>query len=306
MPEEYTQARKSHICFYEDVPLYHQTNENMFVLYKPAGITLSNMRLKDGRVPDRLYINQEDKISGIQEVQKIFNQQLKENIRSNNLKKVKETIINIMEETLKEPRSGSLEGVSETVEILVSEYTKDSDIIKKLLFISAKDYTTVLHSINVMVLLLVYASYLNCSLAEKKIWGLAALLHDVGKTKINTELLKASRKLTDKEFKEIQRHTILGYSILNKCKFGSPEIKLAALQHHERIDGSGYPKKITRIDKVAQFLGFIDCYEALTNDDRPYRTAIDPFKALVLIKKDVEAKKFDRNIFETFTKSLGQ
>jgi len=125
-------------------------------------------------------------------------------------------------------------------------------------------------------------------------------------TKINTELLKAPRKLTDKEFKEIQRHTIIGYTILKNCKFGSPEIKLAALQHHERIDGSGYPKKITRIDKVAQFLGFVDCYEALTNDDRPYRTAMDPFNALVLIKKDVEAKKFDRNIFETFTKCLAQ
>lgn len=306
MPEEYIQVRKSQFHFYENVPLYFQTNEDIFVLYKPEGITLDNMRLKDGRVPDKLYINQEDKIKGIQEVQKIFNQQLKENIQSNSPKKVKETIVNIMEETLKEPRSGSLEGVSETVGILVNEYTKDSDIIKNLLFISSKDYTTVLHSINVMTLLLVYASYLNCSLAEKKIWGTAALLHDVGKTKINTELLKAPRKLTDKEFKEIQRHTTLGYTILENCKFDSPEIKLAALQHHERIDGSGYPKKTTHIDKLSQFLGFIDCYEALTNDDRPYRTAMDPFKALLLIKKDVEAKKFDRNIFETFTKSLAQ
>lgn len=304
MPEEYIQARKSQFHFYEDVPLYHQTTENMFVLYKPAGITLNNMRLKDGRVPDRLYINQEDKIRGIQEVQKIFNQQLKENIRSNNPKKVKETIVNIMEETLKEPRSGSLEGVSETVEILVSEYTKNSDIIKNLLFISVKDYTTVLHSINVMVLLLVYASYLNCSLAEKKIWGLAALLHDVGKTKINTELLRASRKLTGKEFKEIQRHTILGYTILDKCKFGSPEIKLAALQHHERIDGSGYPNRITRISNISQIVSFFDCYEALTNDDRPYRRAMDPLKALELIRNDVEAKKFNRNIFEKFAYSL--
>lgn len=306
MPKEYIQARKSQFHFYEEVPLYCQTNEDTFILYKPAGININNMRLKDGRVPDRLYLNQDDKIRGIQEVQKVFNQQLKENIRSKNPKKIKETIVGIMEETLKEPRSGSLEGVSETVEILVSEYTKDFDIIKNLLFVSSKDYTTVLHSINVMALFLGYASYLNCSLAEKKIWGLAALLHDIGKTRINTELLKAPRTLTDKEFKEIQQHTILGHNILNNCKFGNPEIELAALQHHERIDGSGYPKKTTRINKVAQLLGLIDCYEALTNDDRPYRTAMDPFNALALLKKDVEAKKFDLNIFEMFAKSLAQ
>ena len=81
-----------------------------------------------------------------------------------------------MEETLTEPRSGSLEGVSETVEILVSEYTKEPDVIRNLLFVSSKDYTTVLHSINVMALALGYAFYVNSSLAEKRVLGLSAHL----------------------------------------------------------------------------------------------------------------------------------
>jgi HD-GYP domain-containing protein (c-di-GMP phosphodiesterase class II) len=79
---------------------------------------------------------------------------------------------------------------------------------------------------------------------------------------------------------------------------------LAALQHHEKLDGRGYPNKLTQISEVSQVIGFIDCYEALTNDDRPYRSAMDPLKALRLIKKDVEAGKFDKKIFEKFAYSL--
>ncbi|MEE8423143.1 MAG: HD domain-containing phosphohydrolase [Thermodesulfobacteriota bacterium] len=304
MEREYIPARTTQLNYYKDVPLYIQGQEQKFVLYKPSGMTLHDMRIAEGLHPKKLYIKQTDKIAGIQEVQKVFNQQLKENIQSGNPEKIKELIVSIMEETLTEPRSGSLEGVSDTVNILVTEYTEESDVIKNLWDVSSKDYTTVLHSINVMALVLSYASFMDCSLPQKKIWGLSALLHDVGKTKINTDLLTAPRKLTDEEFQEIQRHTTAGFTILNNCKFESREIKLAALQHHEKLDGSGYPNGLTRTSEVSQIIGFIDCYEALTNDDRPYRSAMDPLKALKLIKKDVEAGKFDKKIFEKFSYSL--
>jgi len=304
MGQEYIIARKTQLNFYKNVPLYINSKGVNFVIYKPSGMTLNDMRIEEGLFPEKLYIKQTDKIKGLQEAQKVFNQQLKKNISDNNPKKVKETIVNIMQETLTEPRSGSLEAVSETVDILVTEYTSESDVIKNLLDVSTKDYTTVLHSVNVMALVLGYAGYANYSLDQKKILGLSALLHDVGKTKINTELLTAPRKLTDEEFVEIQRHTIMGYNILKNCKFRNKEIKLAALQHHEKLDGSGYPNRLTQISEVAQVIGFIDCYEALTNDDRPYRSSMDPLKALKLIKTDVEAGKFKKNVFEKFAYSL--
>jgi len=304
MEQEYIPARTTQLNYYKDVPLYVQGKGQKFVLYKPSGVTLHGMRVTEGLHPKKLHIKQTDKIAGIQEVQKVFNHQLKENIQSNNPEKIRDTVVSIMEETLTEPRSGSLEGVSDTVNILVTEYTEEFDVIKNLWDVSSKDYTTVLHSINVMALVLSYASFMDYSLPHKKILGLSALLHDVGKTKINTDLLTAPRKLTDEEFLEIQRHTTAGFTILNNCKFESREIKLAALQHHEKLDGNGYPNGLTRTSEVSQIIGFIDCYEALTNDDRPYRSAMDPLKALKLIKKDVEAGKFDKNIFEKFTHSL--
>ena len=304
MEQEYIPARTTQLNYYKDVPLYVQGKGQKFVLYKPSGITLQDMRVAEGLYPKKLYIKQTDKIAGIQEVQKVFNQQLKEYIQSNSSNKIRETLVNIMEETLTEPRSGSLEGISDTVNILVDEYSKEHDVIKNLWDVSFKDYTTALHSINVMALVLTYASHADYSLSQQKLMGLCALLHDVGKTKINTDLLTSSKRLTDEEFMEMQRHSTMGFNILSNCKFESREIKLVALQHHEKLDGSGYPNQLRQISEVAQIIGFIDCYEALTSDDRPYRNSLEPLKALMLIKKDVEAGKSDKNIFEKFAYSL--
>ena len=106
MNEEYVQARKTFLAFYKDIPLYCLTNEKRFILYKSPGISINNMRVEDGLIADKLYIHRKDHIKGIQEVQKAFNRRLKEDIRSNRPEKVKETIVNIMKETLKDTRDG--------------------------------------------------------------------------------------------------------------------------------------------------------------------------------------------------------
>ena len=304
MESTYIPARATQLNYYVNVPLYTQGKGHKFVLYKPSGKTLNDIRIAEGLHPKKLYIKQTDKIAGIQEVQKFFNQQLKENIQSNNSDKIRETVVSIVEETLTEPRSGSLEGVSDTVNILVDEYTQDKDVIRNLVDMSAKDYTTALHSVNLMALVLGYAAHVDCSPFEQKIMGLCALLHDVGKTRIDAKLLAASKKLTDEEFIIMQRHSTAGFNILSSCKFESREIKLVALQHHEKLDGTGYPNKSRQITELSQIIGFIDCYEALTSDDRPYRNSLEPLKALMLIKKEVEVGRFDKKIFEKFAYSL--
>lgn len=155
-----------------------------------------------------------------------------------------------------------------------------------------------------MALAIRYASSRNYSVSETKILGLSALLHDVGKTKADTDLLLAPRKLNDGEFAKIKSHTIQGYNILRRCKFANPEIRLSALQHHEKLDGSGYPNGLTQISKFARIIGLLDSFEALTNDERPYRDAMIPYNALDLIQKEVNAGKFDKDIYAKFIHSL--
>jgi putative nucleotidyltransferase with HDIG domain len=303
---EYIQARGSQLSYYREVPLYNKIEEREFVLYKPSGRTLGEMRIEDGRHPERLFIKQTDKLNGIREAQKAFNKQLEQDVKSGNPEKVKETLVNIVEETLREPRSGGLEGISETVDILISDYTQESNVVANLIKMSGKDYSTILHSINVMAFSLAFASYSRFTKQESKLLGLCSLLHDVGKTKIDQEILHAPRKLTDNEFEIMKTHTINGYKILKSCNFKQKEIGLCALEHHEKTDGSGYPYRKKETSPYSQIIAIIDCYEALTNDERPYRSAMEAFDALNhVVGKDVRNGKFNREVYSQFVKSLG-
>jgi putative nucleotidyltransferase with HDIG domain len=303
---EYIPARKSQLRFYRDVELYAKGGGKEFVLYKQSGIILSDMRIDYGTHPGVLYIRKTDKLKGLQEAQKGFNKQLEKDVRSGNPAKVKETLVTVMEETLTEPRSGSLEGFSDTVSVLVSDYSKESDVVRSLIDMSYTDYSTILHSINVMAFAIGFASHMKYSRSKVKTLGLCALLHDVGKTKVNQEILTAPRRLTDEEFEEMKSHTTTGYKILSECNFSNKDISLVALEHHEKLDGSGYPKNKTKISEPAQIIGIIDCYEALTNDCRPYRSAMGAFDTLYeIIGKDVKAGKFNQEIYCEFVRSLG-
>jgi len=265
---------------------------------------MTDLRLDEERHPTELYIHQKDRISAIKELQKGFNRQIAKSIKTGNVLEVKSTLCDLVAETLTEPRSGTLKALPETVDTLVSGYSKNSEIIKTFASISFKDYTTVIHSVNVMALTLGFCFHSKISLPETKRLGLSALMHDVGKTEIPDRILKASRKLTNKEFKVMKRHPKIGESII-KFKNGlDVEIAQGALEHHEKLDGSGYPRGINHISFAGQLLGIIDCYEALTNEERPYRRAKSPLDTLKLIKQDVETGKFDRKIFEKFCYSL--
>jgi HD-GYP domain-containing protein (c-di-GMP phosphodiesterase class II) len=301
--KNYIAIRNSQINYYKDVGLYY-IEGGSFVLYKPPGKSMTELRLNEKMHPTQLYIHQNDRITAIRELQKGFNRHIAQSIKTGNAKEVKSTLCSLVEETLAEPRSGTLKALPETVDILVSGYAKSPQILKTFASISFKDYTTVIHSVNVMALTLGFCFYSKLSLHETKRLGLSALMHDVGKTEIPDSILKAPRKLTAGEFKIMQRHPKVGEFII-KFKSGiDSSIARGALEHHEKLDGSGYPQRIKHISFVGQLLGIIDCYEALTNEERPYRRAKSPLDTLKLIKRDVEAGQFNRKIFEKFCYSL--
>ena len=119
-------------------------------------------------------------------------------------------------------------------------------------------------------------------LSDWQIMGVyvAGLLHDVGKVAVPAEILNKSGKINSSEFSIIQNHCQVGYEILEKIDFPWPVTK-AVLQHHERLDGSGYPHKLTGDEIVieARILGVADVVEAMSSH-RPYRPALGLAKAL--------------------------
>ncbi|MFW5689632.1 MAG: HD-GYP domain-containing protein [Spirochaetota bacterium] len=301
-------VRKSNLKFYDDVELYYRNPAGKVSLYKPKGMSFTDDALSAKPYLGELYIKPDDKLRALREAQRGFSTNLTERILRANASDtvgIKHDLTVIIDETLSEPRSGSLTVVPDFVSSIVGAYSDQPSVIKQLARISHTDYTTAIHSINVMALTVGFCYYTGRSLEQTRALGLAALLHDVGKTDVDPEVLVAPRRLTDAEFAEMARHPEAGARILES--YGG-ELSVAiegTLEHHLKLDGSGYPaSRGTSISEAGRIIAIIDAYEALTNDDRPYRTAMRPLEALRLLKQDSDAGKYDRALFAQFAYSL--
>ena len=111
MNTEFTLIKSSHFFAYQKFPLYYQSVNGDFVLYKPAGITLEDMRIRERLLPKKLYIQNKNKIKAVKEIQKEFNSQLKQSIQQKDQANVRNIVQNVVKVTLEEPVSGSIEGI---------------------------------------------------------------------------------------------------------------------------------------------------------------------------------------------------
>lgn len=303
---EWIEVRKSNIKYYNDLDLYYRAPAGEILLYKHAGLVYDKEYQDKHPYKGKLYISVDDKLKSLEIVQKEFSRHLTTNLKRKKTSEVKKELINIVGETLSQPRSGSLKVVPETVNSIVEGFSDQPQIVKNLAIMSHIDYSTTIHSINVMALMISYCYYTKKPIDVTRKYGLAALLHDVGKAdnSFPESILKENRKLTDKEFEIVKRHPVLGEEILLEYGKELEPAIAGTLEHHEKLDGSGYPYGKTDISECGRILGIIDCYEAITNDERPYRHAMLPIKALTLLKEDVDKGFFDKEIFTNFAYSL--
>lgn len=134
----------------------------------------------------------------------------------------------------------------------------------------------------------------------------AGLFHDIGNAKIDLDILQKPSTLTSTEVEEIRRHTMYGYELLKNVKGISEGVRLAALQHHEKVDGSGYPLRLQadQIHIYAKIVGVADIFHAMTLS-KTYSQAQSPY--LVLEQIDSEAfGKLDPKIVTTFISKVTQ
>lgn len=169
---------------------------------------------------------------------------------------------------------------------------------------TADDYTY-MHSVAVCALMIALARQLGLDEEQTRQAGLAGLLHDLGKAWVPNAILNKPGKLTDEEFAEIKKHPSHGHAALLQGS-GVPEMALdVCLHHHEKTDGSGYPKglKANEISLFAKMGAVCDVYDSITSN-RPYKAGWDPAESL---RKMAEWSKghFDEAVFQAFVKSLG-
>lgn len=167
------------------------------------------------------------------------------------------------------------------------------------------DDSTFNHSMNVALICNVFADWMHMSGMEKEIATVAGLLHDIGKLRIPEQIVKKAARLTDEEYLLIKTHPMEGYNILFESRFIS-SIQNAALMHHERYDGTGYPLglKGNQIDKYAKMVAIADVYDAMTAA-RVYRGALCPFKVIEMFESE-GLSMFDPEYLLVFMENIVQ
>jgi putative nucleotidyltransferase with HDIG domain len=195
------------------------------------------------------------------------------------------------------------EDVKESFQPLVENFRTERDVVSLLLMLNSQDDYTYQHSVQVGMLSYYIARWLKWSEEETVRAGRAGFLHDIGKCRISEAILNKPYKLTDDEFDQIKDHPKLGYEIL-KSSFEDPAIALAALQHHERMDGKGYPMGLSKdqIHPLAKIVAVADVYSAMISS-RVYREKRD----LLFVLKELHELSFeqlDPDVTHTFIRHM--
>lgn len=165
------------------------------------------------------------------------------------------------------------------------------------------DEHTFKHSVDVATMAMIVAR--KYGLNDNQVYqiGIAGLLHDIGKSKIPNEILNKAGKLTDDEFTIMKMHSTYGYHILEPKKDISQEVKLGVLQHHEKMNGRGYPMQVTgeRIHLFSRIISIADIYDALVTE-RPYKKPFSPRAAVEMIMSMTE--ELDIKVMKCFMESV--
>ncbi|MBB1385119.1 HD-GYP domain-containing protein [Pseudoalteromonas sp. SG45-5] len=181
---------------------------------------------------------------------------------------------------------------------------RNQDALACLTQMRQKDAYLLEHSINVSILMSIFAKHLNIEkdIIEELTTG--ALLHDIGKIKIPDEVLNKPGRFTEAEFEIMKNHSLFSKEILEEAGLTGIAVDIAGM-HHERLDGKGYPfgKKGEEISQYVRMSSIVDVYDALTAE-RVYKAGMEPIKAFKILK-DGCPDSFDPVLLNKFIQCIG-
>ncbi|AGX88269.1 HD-GYP domain-containing protein [Candidatus Symbiobacter mobilis] len=197
------------------------------------------------------------------------------------------------------------ESANALVEEISDSITRNPGAIISLARLKTADDYTYMHSVAVCAMMVALARQLDLGAETTRSCGLAGLLHDMGKVAVPKSILNKPGKLTEEEFEKMKAHPGEGHDILLRSEGMDPIALDVVWHHHEKVDGSGYPKRL-RDEEITLFskMGAVcDVYDAITSN-RPYKNGWDPAESM---RKMAEWTRthFDQRIFQYFVKSMG-
>ncbi len=253
--------------------------------------------------------NVAETVTAIEETQK--EEQPKSVSLEDELNAARETLARAKESTIQmfqQARMGQsikTEDLAPLVDEISESLNRNAAAILTLTRMKTSDDYTYLHSVAVCALMIALAKQLNYK-GDLQELGTAGLLHDIGKVAMPDEVLNKPGKLTDEEYEIMKSHPRRGWEIL-RDSFNAGETALdVCLHHHERVDGKGYPDKLSGDDLslVARMGAVCDVYDAITSE-RCYKPGWDPAEALKRMAEWQQQGQFDKTVFNAFVKTVG-
>lgn len=198
-----------------------------------------------------------------------------------------------------------IDALSEGIDSILSCSRNGTHIFHMLQCMRDYDDLTYVHSTNVALICHTIGNWLHLDEHDLHALTVCGLLHDIGKLLVPHEIIDKPTALTDAEYKVIMTHSYKGYEVM-KDQIFDMRIKLCALMHHERCDGSGYPNHL-RSDEIIEFAKIVaiaDTYDAMTSS-RIYRAPMCPFEVINIF--EIEGlHKFDPHILLTFLHEMAE
>lgn len=194
--------------------------------------------------------------------------------------------------------------IGQIVDDIMNVITGSDDVLMVLTDVYLYDEYIYQHSFQVTMYSIAIAKEMGYSYEDIRIIGIGAMLHDVGKLLIPSEVLMKPGKLTTEEFDIMKQHARFGFDLLRNLHSVSLLVAHCAFQHHERIDGSGYPRGIVEIEihPFAKIIAVADVFDALTSN-RIYRKKQLPTEAIAIIEEG-EGIQFDARVVDAFKRSV--
>jgi putative nucleotidyltransferase with HDIG domain len=223
-----------------------------------------------------IYIK-EELFDGVEELPDVISEQS----RAETIKLVKDSFT-----SLEQHRRINIRAVRQTVDNIIDELLSNRELLINLSDIRSYDDYTFSHSVNVCILSLMTAITLGFHELKLKELGIGALLHDIGKIRIDKEILNKPGELSTEEMSEVKRHSEYGFEILRAYDDVPLLSAHIAFQHHERWDGNGYPRGLRGEDihEYARIVAVADVYDALLAD-RPYRPSYSVDQAVTVVSR---------------------
>lgn len=188
---------------------------------------------------------------------------------------------------------------------LVDSLERNSNALLCMTSIREKDAYLLEHSINVGIMLATFATHLGFDKKIAQKLAFAGVIHDIGKIKVPDEILHKPGRLTDEEFVIMRNHVNYGGDYLSQFDDLEPFVLETVMQHHEKIDGTGYPNKLKddQIGLYGRMISIVDCYDAMTAE-RVYKKGMPAMKAMKIMMRE-SGVHFDGELVRKFIQCIG-